>query len=157
MVRLSVLLLLACTASRPGRAGTIQGIVLDAATGRALARTALHLALVPVPGAGPESFHATAKSARSGQFSFGAVSPGLYLLTSSRAAYFPSAYAQRLPQGKGQPITVTETSQIFAELRMHRKGAISGRVLDENGIGAGCIGSRIPGKKTAPLGWFRHN
>jgi hypothetical protein len=33
------------------------------------------------------------------------------------------------------PVTVTNESNLFAELRMRRRGAITGRVLDENGVG----------------------
>jgi hypothetical protein len=33
-------------------------------------------------------------------------------------------------------VTVTSESNLFAELRMRRRGAITGRVLDENGVGA---------------------
>src|SRR5216117_4457182 len=56
------------------------------------------------------------------------------LLTAVRDGYFPAAYGQRLPIGRGTPIQVTAESDLFAELRLRRKGAITGRVLDENGV-----------------------
>lgn len=37
--------------------------------------------------------------------------------------------------GRGTPIQVTTDSDLFAELRLRHKGAVTGRVLDENGVG----------------------
>ncbi|MBV8817186.1 MAG: carboxypeptidase regulatory-like domain-containing protein, partial [Acidobacteriaceae bacterium] len=55
-------------------------------------------------------------------------------LTALHDGYFPSAYGQRLPAGHGTPIQVTEDSNFFTELRLRHQGAITGRVLDENGV-----------------------
>jgi hypothetical protein len=66
---------------------------------------------------------------------FPAVPEGMYLLTAIRDHYFPASYGQRLPSGHGVPFQVTRDSDMFAELRMRRMGAITGRILDENGIG----------------------
>ncbi len=62
------------------------------------------------------------------------VAPGVYLLNGARGGYFPAAYGQRLPIGRGTPIEVTADSNLFAELRLRRKGALTGRTLDENGV-----------------------
>src|SRR4029453_1190108 len=112
-------------------AGTIQGVVLEQASGRPLARTIVRLD--PVPGVSRAPSLST-RAGRSGQFVFPAVVPGFYLLVAVRDGYFPAAYGQRLPIGRGTPIQVTAESDLFAELRLRHKGAITGRVLDENGV-----------------------
>lgn len=75
------------------------------------------------------------RSSGAGQFVFNHVPDGLWVLMAARDTYFPASYQQRRPEGQGKPIQVTADSDTFAELRMFRKGAITGRVLDENGIG----------------------
>jgi hypothetical protein len=126
----SVLLLLA--ASVCVRAGTIQGVVLEQASGRPLARTVVRLDSIPQSGGGSQGL--TTRAALSGHFVFPAIAPGVYLLTAVREGYFPGAYGQRLPTGRGTPIYVSDESNFFAEIRLRRKGAITGRVLDENGV-----------------------
>jgi hypothetical protein len=118
--------------SAAAQAGVIQGVVLEHASGRPMARTVVQLSPVPGSGAGKA---VEVRSGRSGQFVFPAVEPGLYLLAATREGYFPSAYGQRLPAGRGVPIKVTADSNFFGELRLRHKGAITGRVLDENGVG----------------------
>ena len=115
------------------QAGTIQGVVLEQASGRPLARTVVRLDPVPKSGGSKVQPLAT-RAGRSGQFVFSAVAPGLYILAAVREGYFPVAYGQRLPTGRGTPIQVTADSDLFAELRLRHKGALTGRVLDENGV-----------------------
>ena len=126
-----VLLLLAAAACV--RAGTIQGVVLEQASGRPLARTVVRLDSVPESGGGKKQ-GLTTRAALSGHFVFPAIAPGVYLLIAVREGYFPAAYGQRLPTGRGTPIYVSDDSNFFAEIRLRRKGAITGRVLDENGV-----------------------
>ncbi len=129
MLRLVVLLAAAVSA----HAGVIKGVVLEQASGRALARTIVRLD--PVPDAkGPKGQPLTTRAGRAGQFTFPPIAPGLYILAAIRDGYFTTAYGQRLPTGRGTPIEVTADSQLFAELRLRHKGAITGRVLDENGV-----------------------
>jgi len=115
------------------RAGTIQGVVLEQSSGRPLARTVVRLDQVP-QSSGITSHSLTTRAGRSGQFVFPSVAPGIYLLVAVRDGYFPAAYGQRLPTGRGTPIQVTTDSDLFAELRVRHKGALTGRVLDENGV-----------------------
>src|SRR5260370_15443121 len=115
------------------RAGTIQGVVLEQASGRPLARTVVRLDSVPESG-GAKKQGLTTRAALSGHFVFPAIAPGVYLLIAVREGYFPAAYGQRLPTGRGTPIYVSDESNFFAEIRLRRKGAITGRVLDENGV-----------------------
>jgi protocatechuate 3,4-dioxygenase beta subunit len=123
-----VLVLLAVAAF--AQAGTIHGVVLEQASGRPLARTVVRLD--PLPNSGGKQL--TTRAGRSGQFAFPVIAPGFYLLIAVRDGYFPAAYGQRLPIGRGTPLQVIVESDLFAELRLRHKGALTGRVLDENGV-----------------------
>ena len=127
-------LLLSAIAALSMRAGAIQGVVLEHASGRPLSRAIVRLEPVAKPGS-PTPKGLTLRSGRSGYFVFPAVASGLYLVVAERDGYFPGAYGQRLPAGLGTPVTVTPDSSLFAEIRLRHKGAITGRVLDENGVG----------------------
>ncbi len=106
---------------------------MEHVSGRPLARTMVQLQPVAKAGSVPQTF--SLRSQSGGQFTFEHVPNGLYLIVATRANYFPAAYGQRRPNGHGTPIEVTEDSTIFAELHMRHKGAVTGRVLDENGVG----------------------
>ena len=116
------------------QAGTIKGVVLEHASSRPLARAVVRLDPVPRSG-GTTSQALETRAGRSGQFVFGAVSPGIYLLQAVREGFFPAAYGQRLPTGRATPIRVTATSILIAGLRLRHKGALTGQVFDENGVG----------------------
>jgi hypothetical protein len=116
------------------KAGVVQGTVQEYASGYALSRTVVRL--IPVPRADNVNLkQLQLRTAGAGQFVFFSVPDGYYFLIATREGYFPGAYGQRRPNGQGTPIYVTKDSDLFAQLRMHRKGAITGRVLDENGVG----------------------
>ena len=129
-MRLTLCLLMAANAVL---AGVVQGVVLENVTGYSLARARVRLQPVPRSGEAPAK-PLLVRSGRSGQFVFGTVPDGVYLLIAERDNYFPVAQGQRRPNGQGVPIQVTKESKLFSTLRMLRKGAITGRVLDENGI-----------------------
>jgi len=119
-------------------AGVIKGVILEHASGRPVSRTVVRLDPVPNPTSrAAKPF--TTRAGRSGEFQFHPVPPGAYVLTAVREGYFPAAWGQRLPTGRGTPIQVEADSDFFGELRLRRKGAITGRVLDENGVGAGGV------------------
>ena len=114
-------------------AGVIQGVALEWASGKPLSRTIIHLQ--PVPASGKQLKPLQARAGRSGQFQFLSVPDGLYLLETQREGFLPAAYGQRRPTSYGTPIAVSRDSALFAELRLHRMGAITGTVLDENSVG----------------------
>ncbi len=116
------------------QAGVIQGSLIDQGSGRPLARTIVRL----IPVAGPSGTAARPMEGRAlwtGHFTFPSVPDGQYLILAQRAGFFPAAYGQRRPDGQGVPVIVTKDSDFFAEIHMHRMAAISGTVLDENGVG----------------------
>ena len=98
------------------QAGTIQGIVLEHASGRPLARTVVRRDPVP-QSSGNQGHPLTLRVGLSGSFVFPTVTPGVYLLTAIPEGYFPGAFGQRLPLGHAAPIKVTADSTLFAKLR----------------------------------------
>ena len=129
-LQLCLTLLLAAAVAE---AGVVQGVVIENLSGGRLARARVRLQ--PVPKAGARQRPIETRVERSGRFTFLNVPDGLYLLIAEREGYFPCAYGTRRPSGQGRPITVIGDSSFFTDLRMFRKAAITGRVLDENGIG----------------------
>jgi hypothetical protein len=133
MHRIFTLLAILLAAVAGVRAGTVHGVALEQASGRPLARTVVRLDPVTKSGVGKLP-SITIRAGRSGQFVFPAVAEGIYLLIATRDGYLPVAYGQRLPIGRGTAIQVNADSQLFAELRLRYKGALTGRILDENGV-----------------------
>lgn len=130
LLRLIFVCVLACFGAQ---AGIVQGVVVEHLSGRPMARARVRLD--PVQKAGVVLKPQIMRTGIGGQFLFQDVPSGLYILTSVRDNYFPASYGQRRPSGMGLPFEVTKDSDFFTQLQMWRKGAITGRVLDENGIG----------------------
>ena len=97
------------------QAGAIKGVVLEHASGRPLARTIVRLNPVPRPG-GVTGQPLVMRAGKAGQFEFGPLSPGIYLLRAVRDGYFVTTYSQRVPTGRGVPIEVTDTSTLSEAL-----------------------------------------
>ena len=115
----------------PVQAGVIQGLVAENSSGLPMSRALVRLEPLPGNPAKPLEL----RSGRSGQFTFPSVAEGLYVLSAKREGFVQATYGQRRAEGFGIPITVTQSSALFAEIRMRRVGSITGKVLDENGIG----------------------
>jgi protocatechuate 3,4-dioxygenase beta subunit len=114
-------------------AATVQGTIVDHATGRPLARAQVRLTRAGAQDAG-SAIDTRANS--TGQFSFAGVSAGTYVLSASRPGFAPMRYGQKRWNGAGAPIFLPQQeSQFVAELRLRRLGAISGTVWDENQVG----------------------
>ncbi len=114
-------------------AAIIHGVVIERATQRPLARSQVRLE-VPVPGGGLRTV-ATATVNRSGNYWFPSLADGAYLVTATRAGYLPGRYGQTRPTGPGLFVAVKGDEAAFAELRLARLGAITGRIVDENHVG----------------------
>ena len=131
-MRWRVLAVLLGATAAPAGAGIIRGIVLEHATGFALARARVRLEAF----SGNElKLVATIQANRGGQFFFPSVAEGFYLLSATRDTYATAWYGQKRPGSPGVPITVTKDSDLFTELRLRKLGAISGRLMDENKVG----------------------
>ena len=123
-------LLLAAVCCSAAHAAVIGGVVLDHATGRALARSLVTLRPIDGTGGKPQS----ARAGRTGQFSFN-VSAGMYLLRASRDGFAPFQYGQKEWKSAGRPMSVAQDGTLYLDIRLRRYAAISGTLLDENEIG----------------------
>jgi hypothetical protein len=112
-------------------AAQIGGVVLDASTGRPLARSLVTLR--PVEGTGGKV--QSTRADREGKFGFAPQSAGMYLLSASRNGFATFQYGQKDSKSAGKPMSVEQEGTLFLDIRLHRYGAISGTVLDENEIG----------------------
>lgn len=90
-------------------------------------------------------------SDRHGRFHIGAVPPGLYGLSATRAGYLSVAYGASRPARPGVALTLQAAQHLDGlGLRMIRGGLIAGRVISE-------LGDGVPGASVAALpqvsGW----
>lgn len=122
--------LLCAGACRAG-AAEIHGVVLENASGRPVARAEVTVELIR--GGGSES-RRVLSDAR-GRFAFSGLPAGAYLISAQRRGYLRARYGQRSWDGAGAPVVLESDSQFFAEIRLARLGVITGRVVDENGLG----------------------
>lgn len=118
--------------SAPAVAGVVHGVVVEGVSSRPLARTRVFLQTL---GAGGPRGVAAVLTNRAGQFVFNAVPDGQYQVSAMRAGFAPAVWGQKRPYAAGTWLAVTAESVTFAEIRMARLGAVSGRVLDENRVG----------------------
>ena len=121
----------ALVAGALARGAVIEGYVLEKLTGRPLARA--RVVLLPL-GAGA-SGRAPVFTSSSGHFSISSLPAGAFVLTAEKRGYATASYGQKRWNGPGTPVVVETGSLFTAELRLSRLGAVSGTVVDENGIG----------------------
>ncbi len=111
---------------------SLTGSVVEAATGRPLARTRVILrAGQTARPAGPSNVLSGAR----GEFSFANLPAGIYFLQSERKGYATCRYGQQGFDEPGTPIVLDEYGHFSVTLRMKRMGVITGRVSDENQVG----------------------
>ena len=127
-MRLLIVLLCACTAS----AAVVEGLVLDEESGNPLARTLIEL--IPLPGTPANTV--SIRAGDRGTFSILNVRPGWYVLRTSRRGFIGAEAGQLRPGRPGMPFEIADDRQShFLQIRMRRLGAVTGSVLDENGVG----------------------
>lgn len=110
----------------------VEGVILDEESGNPLARTLV--SLIPLPGtlADPTPVRTAAR----GSFVILNVIPGWYVLRATRRGYAPTEYGQLHPGRPGRAFEVAnDRASDFREIKMSRLPAVTGTVLDENGIG----------------------
>jgi hypothetical protein len=126
------LLGLLATTALCANAAVIQGVVLDDETGSPLARTLVTLQ----PLAGQDILPAQVRAREHGEFLFQNVRPGWYLVRTSRRGFLPAESGQKRAGRPGIPFGIdSPDGSQFVQIRMYRLSAISGTVLDENGVG----------------------
>ncbi len=124
----ALLLLAAILAAQNEPSGSIEGTVIDDATGEPVRNAAVHL-YGPVP-----PFHATTSTDSAGRFAVRKLAPAQYAVTAEREGYLAAgriAIPVEVAAGSTEPARVV--------VRLMRESAISGKVLDEfdGGLG-GC-------------------
>ena len=115
----------------PSGAAVIRGSVTEALTGSPLARTLIQIEPIPgTPGAAQ-----SVRAGERGQFEFGALAAGGWVLKATRPGFLPIENGQRRWNSAGFPLIVAADDAPFVSLRMQRFGAVLGTVRDENEIG----------------------
>jgi hypothetical protein len=122
------LLLSLCLAAH---AAVIRGVVVEDAGGLPLARSLV--VLQPIAGTGAQA--QSMRSNHDGQFEFGSLPPGAYLVLASRRGFAPVQYGQKQWRGSGVPLVLDDSGAASLEIRLQRFGSIAGTVLDENDVG----------------------
>jgi hypothetical protein len=112
-------------------AAVIRGSVVNHDGGEALSRA--EVTLRGVAGSGGST--RTARTDSFGMFAFSSVPAGAYLVSASRQYSVSAFYGQKRWNSAGLPVVVEANDSLTLSIRMHRFGAIAGRVLDENDVG----------------------
>jgi hypothetical protein len=113
-------------------AAVVEGVVLDEETGNPLARTLV--SLIPLPGTLADT--TPVRTGARGSFVILSVRPGWYVLRATRRGYAPTESGQLRPGRPGHAFEVADDrASGFHEIHMSHLPAVTGAVLDENGIG----------------------
>ena len=112
-------------------AAGIRGNVTDHQSGHVLARALVTLE----PVSGTAGGGRTLRTDRRGNFLFGDLPGGAYVITVSRRFFVTVEYGQKRWNSAGYPIAIGENDVPFLRIQMFHLGAISGTVVDENGVG----------------------
>jgi hypothetical protein len=126
------LLLSLCALALTAHAAVVEGVILDEESGNPLART--QVSLIPLPGTLADP--TPVRTGPRGSFVILSVLPGWYVLRATRRGYAPTESGQFRPGRPGRAFEVADDrASEFREIKMSRLPAITGTVLDENGIG----------------------
>ncbi len=132
MRRFVVALLMMFCAHLALHAAVVEGVVLDEETGNPLART--QVTLVPLPGTQAEL--TDVRTGARGSFVILSVMPGWYVVRATRRGYAPAESGQLRAGRPGHAFEVAENRVSgFIEIKMSHLPAITGTLLDENGVG----------------------
>jgi large repetitive protein len=119
------------TVAVAGHAATLRGMVVEAQTGKPLARALI----VVQPVAGGAGATQSIRSNGSGVFLFPPMPAGAYLVSAARRAFAPIQYGQKGWKSSGVPVMLQESEETSIRIAMPRFGAITGRIVDENDVG----------------------
>ena len=125
----TLLLTLGLAAASP--AAVLRGLVVEAQSGRPLARALI----VVQPVAGGRGATQSLRTNPSGVFEFPPMPAGAYLVTASRRAFSPVQYGQKGWKSSGVPVVLEEKRETNLRIALPRYGAITGRIVDENDVG----------------------
>jgi hypothetical protein len=109
----------------------IRGVVVEKQTGYLLSHAVVTLQSLSVQGQSDRSV----RTSDSGQFEFGRLPLGAYLLTASRRGFLPAQYGQKRWNSAGTPIIIDRDAVTQLQFSLLRYGAITGIVRDSNEVG----------------------
>jgi protocatechuate 3,4-dioxygenase beta subunit len=145
-VLLALFVSLGTLAAQPNPSqGTIEGQILNAATGAPLKKASVILTTVGAGGmvappakqgaAGrPPQPNLTADTDAEGKYQFSGLPPGRYLVRAQKPGFLPQAYGVRRTGGTGMPISVSQDQHVKdAVIKMTPQAVLEGHVLDEDG------------------------
>ncbi len=127
----SLLLALSLVLAAASHAAMLRGMVVEAQTGRPLARALI----VVQPVAGGKGATQSIRTNPNGVFEFPPMPAGAYLVTASRRAFAPVQYGQNGWKSSGVPVVLEEARETNLRIALPRFGAITGRIVDENDVG----------------------
>ncbi len=129
---------------KPEELCTLEGRVLNAATGAPLGDAKLKLTPTGAQAGTPVSF--VTSSDEKGNFAFAGIEPGAYRFSAERRGYVSSNYGERRSNQTGTPITLASTERKSGlEFRLVQQGVISGRLLNADGEPMGRVLNQATG------------
>jgi hypothetical protein len=131
MAKPAITLLLLAAAASAMQAGVVRGLVVEKRTGYSVSRATV--TLEPIPSAGQAA--RTARTGDSGEFAFGNVAPGAYLIKASRRGFMPMEYGQKRWNSAGVALVIENDSPVTVQLPLTRYSSIAGTVRDSNEVG----------------------
>jgi hypothetical protein len=114
-------------------AAVIRGNVVENQTSKPLARAVVTLQPVQGTPGGAQ----TVRTDSYGGFAFSSLAAGAYMVRVSKVGFLPAEYGQKRWNAAGTPIGLTADDSAVVSIRLHRYGAITGTVVDENDVGVG--------------------
>ncbi|MDR3698673.1 MAG: carboxypeptidase-like regulatory domain-containing protein [Candidatus Sulfopaludibacter sp.] len=127
----SLTLVLSLGLAAASHAAVLRGMVVEAQTGRPLARALI----VVQPVSGGKGATQSLRTNPNGVFEFPPMPAGAYLITASRRAFAPVQYGQKGWKSSGVPVVLEEARETNLRIALPRYGAITGRIVDENDVG----------------------
>jgi len=131
MAKPGVTLLLLAVAAPAMQGAVIRGLVVENRTGYSVSHATVTLQPIPSAGQAPR----TARTSDSGEFAFGNVSPGAYLLKASRRGFMPMEYGQKRWNSAGVALVIESDDPVTVRLPLTRYSSITGTVRDSNEVG----------------------
>jgi hypothetical protein len=131
MAKPAFTLLVLAVAASAMQAAVIRGLVVENRTGYSVSSATVTLQSIPSAGQAPR----IARTGDSGEFAFGNVSPGAYLIKASRRGFMPMEYGQKRWNSAGAALVIENDSPVTVRLPLTRYSSITGTVRDPNEVG----------------------
>ena len=145
-----------------GEAAVLRGVVADFLTGKPVARARVTIEAV---GRSQGQLPLPILTDSNGHFDLSPLSPGAYLLSAQKKGFVQSRFGQRHWNSPGTPIVLEQETLFYADLKLHRPGAVMGEVFDENHLGLAGVAVHawktgrtlklVAGGETDDRGFFR--